>query len=177
MNVSRLLSTSILFGVLVACGDKADDTSESSTDSGSGEVDGGATGECVSGSWWTGGNEESPRMHPGMDCIACHEEMHEGPRFTVAGTVFTNVDEPDDCNGVEDIVVEITDADGAVWTDTTNSAGNFSMREDGMVFPVRARVIDGDVVREMSAEIETGACASCHTQDGADGAPGRVMAP
>ena len=116
-------------------------------------------------------------MHPGMDCIACHTSEGEGPRFTVAGTVFTEYDEPDDCNGVEDVVVEVTDATGAVWTESTNSAGNFYFRDDEVVFPITAKVIDGDVERAMLGAVGTGACASCHSSSGASGAPGRVIAP
>lgn len=169
------LAHALALTALVACGDKATDTgaADGPDDSG-GAV---AAGTCVSGTHWTGGNAESPRMHPGMDCIACHDAMNEGPRFTVAGTVFTNVDEPDDCNGVEDVVVEITDATGAVWTEDTNSAGNFSIRDSAMMFPITARILDGDAVREMGTAVETGACGSCHTQGGEGGAPGRVMAP
>ncbi len=144
---------------------------------GGGADGGGGDGTCVSDSYWTGGNSESPRMHPGMDCIACHTSEGEGPRFTVAGTVFTEYDEPDDCNGVEDVVVEVTDATGAVWTESTNSAGNFYFRDDEVVFPITAKVIDGDVERAMLGAVGTGACASCHSSSGASGAPGRVIAP
>ncbi len=144
---------------------------------GGGDGGDGADGTCVSDSYWTGGNSESPRMHPGMDCIACHTSEGEGPRFTVAGTVFTEYDEPDDCNGVEDVVVEVTDATGAVWTESTNSAGNFYFRDNELVFPITAKIIDGDVERKMLGAVGTGACASCHSRSGNNGAPGRVIAP
>ena len=31
-----------------------------------------ADSTCKSGVKWTGGDQESPEMHPGGDCIACH---------------------------------------------------------------------------------------------------------
>ena len=168
-----------LFLLAGACGadDKGDSGAADSGGGAGGDAGGGADGVCESDSWWTGGNQESPRMHPGVDCIACHESSHEGPAYTVAGTVFTDYDEPDDCNGREGVVVEVTDAAGDVWTETTNSAGNFFFRDSALQFPIRARVIDGVDVREMSQEVTTGACGSCHTSDGEESAPGRVIAP
>ena len=49
--------------------------------------------------------------------------------------------------------------------------------KEGFRLSCRARVIDGVDVREMSQEVTTGACGSCHTSDGEEGAPGRVIAP
>jgi len=139
--------------------------------------EGGDPAACVSESWWTGGDDDSPLMHPGMACIACHRDMDEGPLYTVAGTVFTELDEPDDCNGVPEVVVEITDASGRTWSDATNSAGNFFIKDSAIKFPITARVIDGGVVREMYAPMEHGDCSVCHTASGTQGAPGRVIAP
>jgi hypothetical protein len=137
----------------------------------------GVDSACMSDSWWNRGNSGSPLMRPGGDCIGCHQDMGEGPRYTVAGTVYRELDEPDDCDGAMNVVVEIVDAKGDVWTQTVNSAGNFFMKDSAMVFPVTTRVIEGDLERVMVAPIQTGNCASCHTADGTDGAPGRVIAP
>src|SRR5215204_5409730 len=85
--------------------------------------------ECSTGSTWNGGNEESPLMHPGGDCIGCHGSG-EGPRYSIAGTVMGAFDDPTDCEGVDGVTVRITDADGAVHEVTTNRAGNFFLTED-----------------------------------------------
>ncbi len=138
---------------------------------------GGGAGECVSDSFWTRGNSESPLMQPGMACIECHRSSGEGPIYTVAGTIYTELDEPDDCNGVQSVTVQITDARGRTWSDDTNSAGNFFISDRSIEFPITAKVIDGGVVREMYSPMSTGDCGTCHTPSGRDGAPGRIMAP
>ncbi|MEZ4316861.1 MAG: carboxypeptidase-like regulatory domain-containing protein [Myxococcota bacterium] len=136
-------------------------------------------GACVSDTFWTFGNQESPLMHPGGNCIQCHEDLGEGPRFSIAGTVFSNPDEPDDCNGLGGIEVEITDSEGSVWTTTTNAAGNFYFRANTVdpVFPITALVRDGTAERAMLTPQSEGSCASCHTWQGENGAAGRIVAP
>jgi hypothetical protein len=149
-----------------------------------GENDGEGSGakvpssECVSGLKWTGGDEGSPQMHPGRGCIACHAQG-EGPRFIAAGTVFRQIDEPDDCFGVPGVVVLLTDASGKVFRMTTNQAGNFMLRQRGNVisFPLHARLQFMGKERRMLGPKQTANCASCHTSTGENGAPGRMMAP
>ncbi len=84
---------------------------------------------CTSETYWTRGDHESPRMYPGRACIACHTKEREGPRFTVAGTVFPTAHEPDDCNGVAGPGprVVITDAKGRTFTIPVNDVGNFGL--------------------------------------------------
>jgi len=141
--------------------------------------DGGpGNGVCMSGETWTGGNEESPLMRPGGDCVGCHESTGEGPRYEAAGTVFTALDEVDDCNGEPQIEVEITDSEGTVWTTTTNAAGNFWFNTDmNPVYPITALVRNGAAERPMLTPQESGNCAVCHTTEGANGAAGRIIAP
>jgi putative hemolysin len=161
----------------------ADESSSGAQDGGdveTGSSSGGSdSNACVSNSWWTMGNEESPDMRPGGDCIACHAEEQEGPAFLVAGTVYSAPHEPDDCNGVGGLTVELTGADGAVHTLTTRSSGNFfaEMGEFELMLPYKAAVIDGDQRREMVGEQLITNCASCHTQEGLVMAPGRIIAP
>jgi hypothetical protein len=136
---------------------------------------------CTSNQRWTGGNNESPNMHPGGACINCHSSG-EGPRFTFAGTVFPSAHEPDDCNGVNGsspaAQVIVTDANNATFTMTVNSVGNFSYSgRTAPVMPYTAKVVRGGNERIMTAQQTTGDCNSCHTQDGANDAPGRIMAP
>lgn len=138
---------------------------------------------CTSNQHWTGGDRESPNMHPGGACISCHTSGGgEGPRFTFAGTVFPSAHEPDDCNGLDGssamAQVIITDASGSTFTLNVNSVGNFSYESrTAPVMPYTAKVVSGGNERIMTAKQTTGDCNSCHTQDGANDAPGRIMAP
>lgn len=173
-----------MFLVLFACSGssvKLDDTAkgpnESTNESGTGHsqpkesVDQTA---CFSDTYWTQGDHESPMMHPGMACIECHTERREGPQFTIAGTVFTLMHEPDDCNGLARVTVEITDNNGEVFTTQSNSAGNFYL-QDRMSFPYAAKIIDSNGnTSEMATHQNNGDCNTCHSQDGSGGAPGRI---
>lgn len=153
--------------VTTACGEGEGGSSEVSTD------------KCSSGLQWTGGDEGSSSMHPGRDCISCHASRGEGPRYAAAGTVFETFTEADDCYGAGGATVEIIDANQKVTAMTTDSAGNFYLREsDGdIAFPITARVKVGDKVRVMTTPQSTANCASCHTAAGANAAPGRIVVP
>ncbi|MCA9493367.1 MAG: hypothetical protein KC621_25725 [Myxococcales bacterium] len=174
----------LLFGVLAAGCERAP-SADTVVNHETGPTDTGTTTDtqttdptvCVSGTTWTGGDRESPLMHPGMDCIACHTSRNEGPNLIVAGTVYSRLHEPDDCNGRSGIVVEITGDDGQVFEATTNPAGNFFLYAGtALVTPYTARVlVDGvEAARMIGAQTE-GSCGSCHTVDGAEGAPGRIV--
>jgi hypothetical protein len=136
--------------------------------------------QCSSGTHWTRGDHESPEMHPGRACITCHSREGEAPRFSIGGTVFPTAHEPDDCNGSNGSAgaprVVITDARGAVLELAVNSAGNF-FHEGTIALPFSAKVVAGGKERAMSKKQTTGDCNSCHTVDGANDAPGRIMAP
>lgn len=135
---------------------------------------------CTSSTTWTGGDRESPLMHPGRACIACHavERSHDddAPKFRVAGTVFPTGHEPDDCNGAASATVEVTDATGAVTTLPVNAAGNF-FTSAALASPIHVAVVANGKRRAMSGSPPTGDCNSCHTQDGANLAPGRIALP
>ncbi|HEU0036718.1 MAG TPA: hypothetical protein VFQ53_39165 [Kofleriaceae bacterium] len=132
---------------------------------------------CSSGLRWTGGNEESPLMHPGMDCVSCHAGG-EGPDFLAAGTVYGQLDEPDDCAGIAGVTVQITDANGKTVTSTTNAAGNFYFdARTALAFPVMAKVQLEGREKMMSIAQSTGACASCHVAVPSETLPGRIVAP
>lgn len=148
------------------------------------------TASCSSGSMYSGGGGEedaidtavvldegdgSSTMNPGQDCIVCHASG-EGPTFTIAGTVMGAYADIDDCNGVADVTVTITDADGVVTTLTTNSAGNFYSTAT-LAMPYTAELSLGGQTRAMSTPQSDGDCASCHTAAGANDAPGRVISP
>lgn len=142
---------------------------------------------CSSDVYWTMGNRESPLMHPGVACLACHktQEPEIANRLAIAGTVYPTGHEPDDCYGVDDadapIVVEITTADDLVIKLPVGPSGNFlydlEEQGDAIAFPIKARVLQGDRVRTMASPQASGDCNSCHTQNGTAGAPGRIVAP
>lgn len=131
---------------------------------------------CTSMTTWNLGDEGSSSMHPGGACINCHSSGGEGPRYTIAGTVFPTAHEPLDCNGASGATVVITDAAGAVLTLPTNRAGNFYSRT-ALKLPYSAKVVVGGKERAMGATQMSGDCNSCHTDTGASGAPGRIMLP
>lgn len=134
---------------------------------------------CTSGSMWTDGDEGSPDMTPGRACIACHSnEGDDGPRFLFAGTVYPTAHEPDDCFGVGGVQIEIVDANGGVHTVSARDSGNFYQPGEGtLALPLTARVIQGDNVLPMLTPFDTGDCNTCHTQEGKEGAPGRIILP
>jgi mono/diheme cytochrome c family protein len=144
---------------------------------------------CTTNTYWTQGLfSESDRMNPGRECIACHENPgafggnEGGPGFAFAGTLFATAHEPDDCNGVNGgAQVVITDANGATVTMSVNSAGNF-YAEPGSVpgtftAPLTAKVVANGQERVMATALESGDCNHCHTQDGTEMAPGRIILP
>lgn len=135
---------------------------------------------CTSGEVWSQGDEGSPDMTPGRACIACHSDAgDDGPRFSVAGTLYPTAHEPDDCNGTGGAQVEITDADGQVLVLEVRSSGNFYLSAGAatLAMPITARVLQGDQVLPMLTPVMTGDCNTCHTQEGKEGAPGRVILP
>jgi hypothetical protein len=127
---------------------------------------------------WTGGDEESPLMHPGMSCITCHSRG-EGPRFQAAATVYATLDAKDDSYGVSGATVRLTDSKGVVLKLVTNEAGNFfsGRRDPRLAFPVSVKVFRPGGENQMGSPAPSGDCASCHTAKGANGAPGRILAP
>ncbi len=133
---------------------------------------------CTSGVYRTS-NEGSQSMRPGNPCITCHAQSGgEAPSFSIAGTVYPTAHEPNDCVGVgSGVQVVIMDQNGNTQlTLTTNSAGNFQS-EASISKPYRAKVVYNGKERAMSATQTDGNCNSCHTESGANGAPGRIMEP
>jgi hypothetical protein len=132
---------------------------------------------CITGTYWTGGNRESPLMRPGAACIECHARG-EGPAFEVAGTVYAGFHQESDCNGASDVEVELTGADGRVFTLTSNRAGNFFLGAGrGLQTPYTAKLIVDGQERPMVTPQVSGDCNACHTELGASGAPGRIRTP
>lgn len=138
-----------------------------------------SSARCTSNRTWNGGNEGSGDMNPGMACINCHSRG-EGPRFAVAGTLYPTGHEPDRCNGSSGSAtgarVVITGADGKVTTLTPNGVGNFYTNTT-IAKPFTVKVTYMGRTRAMGAAPANGDCNSCHTQNGASSAPGRITLP
>lgn len=141
-------------------------------------LDPNAKAVCTSNVHWTRGDHGSQSMHPGVACIACHESGRgdDAPFFSIAGTVYPTVHEPDDCNGASGITVVVTDAKGTAHNLKANSAGNFFL-ESSIALPYTAKVVSGGKTRAMSTPQKSGDCNSCHTEGGTNDAPGRITLP
>ena len=183
--------------VIAGCGDMGESTTtpppaitsngpggDSGASGGPGGTGGGApdpfqaAAACTSGTTWTRGDAGSSHMNPGRVCIACHS-TNDGPTLAIAGTVYPTAHEPDLCygeDGANGVAVVITGADGQTLTLTPGSSGNFDWG-GSVAFPYRAKVTYMGRERAMSGMQTTGDCNGCHTQTGANGAPGRILLP
>lgn len=132
--------------------------------------DGGACDE------WSLAQFASSLMLPGQPCVQCHEMARGGARIiTVGGTVFGDVHQLDDCKGVEGVEVVVTDSLGVTRRLATNVSGNFFTRST-LVAPFTVYVTDGTYERHMEGPAEHGDCNLCHSAEGAELAPGRIVA-
>jgi len=144
---------------------------------------------CTSGITWNQNSEGSPIMNPGLSCLSCHTgggggggdegDDDEAPFYAIAGTVYPTAHEPNLCygaNGSNGARVVITDAANRVITLTPNQSGNF-FYDGAITFPFRAKVTYQGRERIMTAAQTNGSCNACHTQNGANGAPGRILLP
>ncbi len=124
---------------------------------------------CSSGKTYTSGHGST--MRPGDVCQSCHG-------FKIAGTVYATEHEPLFCDGVNvpGASVVITGANGAATTIPINNVGNFDTNTT-IALPFRAKVIYDGGERDMLTPQTIGACNSCHTANGANAAPGRIMLP
>ena len=139
---------------------------------------------CSSGAYWQGGEDSGDLMHPGRACNTCHLQNGEGetPIFTLAGTVYPTAHEPNECiatglNGAATVVVYDSSPNHNAYTLYVNANGNFTLTQAGFVFPYTAKVVYQGRERPMNASQTNGDCNGCHTQDGANGAPGRILLP
>lgn len=126
--------------------------------------------------------EEGPTHRPGQPCLVCHGEDHSpgGEVFVLAGTVYRRAGDEDGLEGAE---VEITQADGEVFTARTNRVGTFLVsvgevdddeRAQGWLglarppeFPLRVVVRAGGTEATMRNVIHReGSCAACHDRAG-----------
>ncbi len=143
---------------------------------------------CTSNRMWQGCGE-SDRMKPGEACIDCHNngdnsgdcEDDNGPFFLLAGTVYPTGHEPDSCYGFAGAVVEVTDASRQTLKLSTNEAGNFYLEAEdappGFAAPYYVKVVYDGKELAMATEVTDGDCNTCHTADGDQDAPGRIVLP
>ena len=140
---------------------------------------------CTSKVTWTQGNHGSKLMNPGQACISCHAKGGDGPRYAIAGTLYSSAHEPDNCNGVNGTTgaqVVIVDMKAQTITLTPDSAGNFYW-SGTLALPYLAKVTYMGRERAMIASQTSGDCNGCHTlagtnvQAGMTKAPGRILLP
>lgn len=132
-----------------------------------------ASGCSRSATWPRSSNRSGTRSS--RRTSTCHAATG-GPTFTIAGTVFPTLHEPDSCNGVPGgVTVVIVDAAGKSHSMPVNAAGNFT-RIMGIPMPYKAMVVNGMKVREMKTSQTDADCNGCHSEQG-NRTPGRVMAP
>ncbi len=140
---------------------------------------------CSSGQLRSINESESSEMGPGRACISCHADSNaasgenDAPIFAFAGTIYPTAHEPTDCIGSasEGAEIEITDADGRVFKEVANRSGNFFDEPQTFSYPYRAKVRFQGRERIMAAAQVIGDCNSCHTEVGAEAAPGRILLP
>ncbi len=132
----------------------------------------------------TGTSQEGSSMNPGRDCLSCHSSGEE--QMQLAGTVYPTAHEPDMCvgagsqAGITGVQVVITDSASHTLTLTPSSSGNFHNSNGlpaGWTMPYTVKVLYQGRERDMSTPQTSGACNSCHTATGTNGAPGRIMLP
>ena len=133
---------------------------------------------CTNGK--SGVNYGSQFMFPGNACISCHQTNY-GPLFTIAGTVYPSAHETDSCNGSvgTGVSVIITDSNNRTVTLAPNATGNF-YSYSAITPPYTVKLSYQGRERDMTGLITAptnGDCNSCHTMDGSNGAPGRIMLP
>jgi hypothetical protein len=128
---------------------------------------------------------QGPLMSPGENCLECHgggtlpggpptvaDAEDEGPRWTIAGTVYRSFTAPAG-DGIQGAKVHVRDAAGRVFTLRTNRAGNFYTAER-VQFPVRVILEYGGDLREMELDAAYGGCNACHRLPPLQDAAGRI---
>jgi hypothetical protein len=193
-------------GVAMAAGGAARGESGGSGGRPSNEVEpnGGATGEHVAGSGnepepdpfgvsarcssqrTRDPNEaEAPEMNPGFACLVCHAASNaatgeaDAPIFAFAGTLYATGHEPSSCIGGGDGAAQVLvrDVDGQELSALANSSGNFLFEDAILKPPFSAKVLLDGRERAATTPHHNPDCNVCHTQQGEQGAPGRVVLP
>src|SRR5262249_42165579 len=106
------------------------------------------------------------------------------PPLILGGTVYRTGHEPDNCNGgaegpKDKALGGVTDANKQKYMLQGNVAGDFfwAVDQGKIPLPLHAKVIYHRKERAIMATQPAGDCNGCHTQTGANGAPGRIVLP
>lgn len=137
---------------------------------------------CASGKMWDPQATSTAQMNPGQACRACHKTKASDFNYYFMGTVFPAFHEKDLCSSPPpaNAKIEILDVMGKVtMTLTPNATGNFmsSAVVAGVPVPYTARLVANGVKRAMNAPQTDGDCNKCHSEQGTEGAPGRLVWP
>jgi hypothetical protein len=136
----------------------------------------------------------SENMDPGWACQACHKGQNfqnQNPMgysassraYYFMGTVFPDFHENDLCIDVNagGVTVQIYDASGAMQYEMTpNNVGNFyiASKQANLTLPYTASITGPTgKKRWMLTPQVIGDCNTCHTVQGLNGAPGRIVIP
>src|SRR5579871_1307067 len=133
-------------------------------------------------------------MNPGMACRSCHSGqnfLNQNPNGLTAptrvydfmGTVFSDYHTQNKClpKPPGTVTIEIIDANGAVAVTmltnvSVNGSGNFySGTNLGVALPYTARVTYNGQVNTMTTPQTVTDCNTCHTEQGLNNAPGRIL--
>jgi hypothetical protein len=137
---------------------------------------------CTSGKFWDTNATSTAQMNPGQACRACHKTEASDYNYFFMGTVFASFHEKDLCMSAPaaGAKVEILDTAGNVtMTLLPNATGNFmsSAVVAGVPIPYTARLIANGMKRSMTMPQKDGDCNKCHTEQGDENAPGRLVWP
>lgn len=137
---------------------------------------------CASGTFWDRQATPTAEMSPGHACKACHKTDAMTFNYFFMGTVFPSFHEADDCVSPPpaEAKVEILDEDGNVTlTLTPKASGNFSSSAivAGVPLPFTARLVANGLSRAMVTPQMDGDCNGCHSEQGDEDAPGRLVWP
>ena len=149
---------------------------------------------CFSKNTWDAGNIGGEGMNPGYACRSCHRgenfmgqnpTLDSNPQYAMffMGPVYGDFNEANLCaaNAVPaGTVVEILDSAGVLKLSLpVDPSGNFRSTSVDAPFPMpyRARVRANGALRPMGDTQTNGDCNTCHTEQGREGAPGRIVWP
>ncbi len=149
---------------------------------------------CASGQTWTQGTQGSESMEPGLACISCHRGMNfngQNPTatsklnraYSFMGTAFGGVHDKNLCKSPPPVggKIEIIDKNGVVTLtiNVTNPSGNFRSNSliNTVAMPYTARITANGRTATMVTPQTLGDCNQCHTEQGLQGAPGRIYWP
>jgi hypothetical protein len=140
---------------------------------------------CSSGTFRDPNESEAPEMNPGFPCVFCHAASNaasgegDAPIFAFAGTLYRFGHEPNGCvgSGAHQAEVIVREASGTERRAVANTSGNFLLEGAPLAAPFSVKVLFEGRERAAITLHTHGDCNFCHTELGAQAAPGRVVLP